>query len=655
MVIQPISGGNANNAPQFQTSNRVIQPISSAQSARNEPGAFVTAPQAQPKQESKLITSVRSVFDGFKKAVTSKPNPDEGLGAPFGRLLQKAPDRIYPKVAEKYKSKGLYDEIVDFVGQMPGSVAQSWGKSLELLSTKEGKKELKQGIKNLPKTVSEVKDHMDNKRWGEALTTAFANPAISVAFDVADFIPIGNLATMGIKTSARSAMKKFVKETIEETGGKIVKNAVKPQAAGKSLGKEAISEGSSGIPSNSFSAGKPTSTQARSTSLKAVSAPSGVSSIRKMLDPLLTKRGTESVIADANINRLQKIGQENKADFDSIVTEVAKDIGGTFKTRIKSPESIKGKIIRFQNESRNADEFADVLAGRVITTQDKVQQATEAVTKKLKVVDSQDYFKSPSPFGYRGINIQARLKNGEPVEFQVHTEQSKRVADAIHPIYEKWRDLKVIPKNRMAEHEADKIRSNKIANDLMKGESEIKVPRNQLPVGEGKEKLSRLEARVTKSLDKAPQEIKDQLGLSTYKEMSKKENIAKASDYVSKNPNEALAVLAGEKEAPKGILRNSIYVAMQNLAEGDVALARRLASLQSTRLGQELSILTEIDPDSPVKLMSDIVKVREEAFKRRYSGKTPTEMSNKVVADIQKRVKTPDKYDWGKFVESIKC
>jgi len=184
----------------------------------------------------------------------------------------------------------------------------------------------------------------------------------------------------------------------------------------------------------------------------------------------------------------------------------------------------------------------------------------------------------------------------------------------------------------------------------------VSVPREQLPVAskEGIEKISRLEARVTESLDKTPQEIKDQLG-STFTTMNKKENIAKAVDYVIKNPEDAMRVLRGEIEAPKDILKNSIYVAMENMARGDVTLARKLASLASTRAGQELSILTEIDPNSPVKIMRDIIKVREEAFTKRYSGKTSQEVSDKIVKDIQSKVKKPDKYDWNNFVKSLEC
>ena len=182
---------------------------------------------------------------------------------------------------------------------------------------------------------------------------------------------------------------------------------------------------------------------------------------------------------------------------------------------------------------------------------------------------------------------------------------------------------------------------------------EVNVPREQLPVtSEGKEKISRLEARVTKSLNKAPQEVKDQLG-STFNQMNKAEQKQKAIKYILEKPDEAMAVLKGEKEAPAGLLKNSIYVAMENMGKGDVELARKLASLRSTRAGQELSILTEIDPNSPVKAMRDIIVVREEAFKKRYAGKSVKEVSDKVVSDIKKKIKPIDKYSWSAFIKDL--
>lgn len=179
----------------------------------------------------------------------------------------------------------------------------------------------------------------------------------------------------------------------------------------------------------------------------------------------------------------------------------------------------------------------------------------------------------------------------------------------------------------------------------------IEVPREQLPVGEGKEKVSRLEARVQNLVQNIPQETIDRLGLATFNELSKKENIARASEYVTSNPEEAIKVLSGEIEAPKGILRNAIYVAMQNEAIGNVELARKLASITSTRMGQEISILTEIDPNSPVKALREIYTIREERAKKKY--KDLKKARKNITENIKKEIKIVDKYDWNAFISSI--
>lgn len=191
-------------------------------------------------------------------------------------------------------------------------------------------------------------------------------------------------------------------------------------------------------------------------------------------------------------------------------------------------------------------------------------------------------------------------------------------------------------------------------NETKVSPRETSVPREQLPVkSEGVEKASRLEARVTQSLDKTPQEIKDQLG-STYTQMSKPEQITKATKFVTENPDDAISILRGEKEAPAGLLKNSIYVAMENQAIGDVELARKLASLASTRAGQELSILTEINPNSPVKAIRDVINVREQAFAKRFK-KPVSEVIKAETDKIKTKIKVPDKYDWNNFVQSLKC
>ncbi len=182
----------------------------------------------------------------------------------------------------------------------------------------------------------------------------------------------------------------------------------------------------------------------------------------------------------------------------------------------------------------------------------------------------------------------------------------------------------------------------------------ISVPRENLPVGEGKVKASKLEARLKGVIGQATEEQIKNLGLSTYNVMNKAEQITKASQYVVNNQEEALSVLQGLTEPPKGIIPESIYVAMTTLAKDDLTLATKLATLPATAIGQRISILTEIDKDNPVKLLNEVYKIREAEFKKR-TGKTIKEATKNEVERIKKEIKIPDKYDWGAFLDSVEC
>lgn len=187
-----------------------------------------------------------------------------------------------------------------------------------------------------------------------------------------------------------------------------------------------------------------------------------------------------------------------------------------------------------------------------------------------------------------------------------------------------------------------------------KGTQEVGVPRSQLPVGEGKERVSRLEARLTDNLKNLGQEEIDSLGLSTYKQMTQSDQIAKASEYVVNNTNEALKVLRGEIDAPPGILVNSILSAMIEHAKDNYELALKIGTLGATRTGQELNILKTVNPNSPVKVVQDVFNIVEESVKRRY-GKSGTQVVKDVVKKQKSNFKAPDLADWGSLIKEIRC
>ncbi|MCR4307108.1 MAG: hypothetical protein NUV80_00950 [Candidatus Berkelbacteria bacterium] len=189
------------------------------------------------------------------------------------------------------------------------------------------------------------------------------------------------------------------------------------------------------------------------------------------------------------------------------------------------------------------------------------------------------------------------------------------------------------------------------------GERITRVPREQLPVGEGETAVSRLEARIKGKLDEVPLKKADDAGITTYQQMNKTEQISKAVEYVQKSPEEAISVLKGEKPAPAGLLHNSIAIALEEKAAttADANLAIKLASLRSTRAGQEISILTEADPTNPISAINEIIKAR--AGKALRQVKDVAKETTRVTSEAKQVLKVSELkvFEAEKILAEITC
>jgi len=180
----------------------------------------------------------------------------------------------------------------------------------------------------------------------------------------------------------------------------------------------------------------------------------------------------------------------------------------------------------------------------------------------------------------------------------------------------------------------------------------VKVPSTQVPVGKGETKVSRLEERMKQALGNVTEE--DRANLSTFDTMNKQANIERAVDWVSKNPEKAIQVLRGDINPPEGMLKNAVFIAMNELAIGDSDLATKLASQAATRAGQEISILTEISPNSPVKWITKLQKRRIEVVGGlEIVKKARTTETKKLKQSIKKNA--PKKNEWDSFLDEISC
>ena len=178
----------------------------------------------------------------------------------------------------------------------------------------------------------------------------------------------------------------------------------------------------------------------------------------------------------------------------------------------------------------------------------------------------------------------------------------------------------------------------------------VDVPREQLPVKTAKAEkgVSALEARMkgilgifkgdeAKSIRKEA-EIRG-VDLSLYDKVSKPEQLRESAKYVDKTPQyKVLEILEGKREAPKGLLHNAIMIALEakSLRDKNVDLAVKLASLRSTRAGQEISILTEVEGTSPISGMQEIIRARRDvSTKKLKQGETISTKRTETVKKIK--------------------
>jgi hypothetical protein len=164
---------------------------------------------------------------------------------------------------------------------------------------------------------------------------------------------------------------------------------------------------------------------------------------------------------------------------------------------------------------------------------------------------------------------------------------------------------------------------------------------------------SAVEHNLTKGFDDLPE----------YNRVSMADQAEKAAALIEKDYEAAKDIAMGNKAPPKGILPESIFVAVEKraLAEGDVETLRRLATQsrlvsEATTMGQRIRTLGERDPTSPIDAIQEVQQAREAALAARGT-KDIEGAKNAVVEDAKTAIKAaaPKVPAWEKFLSSIEC
>lgn len=150
--------------------------------------------------------------------------------------------------------------------------------------------------------------------------------------------------------------------------------------------------------------------------------------------------------------------------------------------------------------------------------------------------------------------------------------------------------------------------------------------------------------------------------LPEYRTVNMEDQANRAADLINSDYERAVRIAMGEEDPPKGLLPESVFVAIEEhaLKLGDVNVLRELATQskltgEATTMGQRIRTLGERDPNSAIGAIADVLKAREKAVKAR--GKDLVKEKAKISEEIKKEIKKsyPKKETWEDFINSIKC
>ena len=639
----------------------------------------------------------------------------ENINAPIGRAMQKVPNvDLGTKTKNKFSvAPSVEEKIVNFVSNFPSAMIQGYGKSLEQVSSDKGRAQLKTDAKNLPKTMSEVKTLIEKKEWQKALETAMSNTAFTVALDASDFISVGLIAKgvkaiRAIKASEKQLAKTIVKEAIQEAEEQVVKNVdtiVKPKTVVKPEVKPDVTKGrlpTLGKDIEVFHGGNAKNADSIKNNFRILSPeeqakyPTTVVGDIQMGLSTSTKKDMADYFASLhptgqgattslklsknakvydlpkNIDSIDSLGlkrlQELKAQGYEVIRDVS-NTGGENEIRIISENALVKPTQGAQGRLYDPKKPFSSVTPETFTPQNIAKSLDETGHSPLNDV----YFhvgsdKSIGSEKTVWMNKGQPFKHGQIFAIDKTKLDSSKIIKDVQTGYERYtgkipQDAYIHigewkPGERMNNNVlAEKMRSALSPSTPPSSGGEIggvpKVKPKEVPIQPKTSGVAKqIESKAVEKgmVDKGYSELA-QYDSSTIKAQSKA-----ASKYTIDDMNK---IATGEKPLPKELKPGTPLSIAEDYAikNKDTELLRKLANSplakQISESASELSLSRMRDTNSPVKIMRDIAKVKEEAFKKRYAGKSVKEVSDKVVSDIKKKVKPVDKYDWGNFVKSL--
>ncbi|KUK49642.1 MAG: Uncharacterized protein XE08_0387, partial [Parcubacteria bacterium 32_520] len=247
-------------------------------------------------------------------------------------------------------------------------------------------------------------------------------------------------------------------------------------------------------------------------------SPAGASKSIRYISPSQLYNFDDKLSIYGNYSKVKKISQSNKNLFKENI-KIATGLNPN--VRIKSKESFESKIKRYNIAKKDISTISDSLAGRIIVKNEDIDNQLSNIVNNFKIKEVKNYFENPTIFGYRGINITTELTDGLLAEIQIHTPESLVVANKIHKIYEKWRNVNInnLSEKQIKEFKKDIDASKKISSNYFKETGTKKQAKPQEYKKEEKPKIKIIPKPTT---EKAIEETTEK-GFSLHYEKIKKE------------------------------------------------------------------------------------------------------------------------------------
>lgn len=181
------------------------------------------------------------------------------------------------------------------------------------------------------------------------------------------------------------------------------------------------------------------------------------------------------------------------------------------------------------------------------------------------------------------------------------------------------------------------------------------VPKTEIPKGTSKVGASveakAIEKRLTEGFE----------GTAGYDAITVKDQARRVDELIKNNIAGARRIVRGESPLPAEIRGSALITGLEEeaLKRGNAEMLRELANSPlasaTSRSAQELRLLAERIPDSPVAIIQDITKTRLAAAERRVIGGTKKATASTVKAIKGEIEKVAKKETWDSFVSTITC